>query len=256
MPALLDPTRVARWSSFDFYRADLETSVGLVEEIVRAREGVHVHLCNAWTMVLASEADSPSRSSIACPHAINLIDGVPLARAIASKAKAPVVTTRGPSLFESAVPALARAGFRQLMFGSTSETLGLLEAHFRRLSPNTEKSIMTYAPPFEPLDPSTLEAHAQRILDARPDVVWVGLGTPKQDILAHYVSDSIGIPTICVGAAFDFSAGTIKSAPDWLRGTGLEWIYRFTQDPRRLWRRYTVGNAKFARLVWQDARSR
>jgi N-acetylglucosaminyldiphosphoundecaprenol N-acetyl-beta-D-mannosaminyltransferase len=82
------------------------------------------------------------------------------------------------------------------------------------------------------------------IRSASPDIVWVGLGTPKQDFEVSRLA-SEGFMAIAVGAAFDFSAGTKKTAPSWMTTAGLEWLYRFGSEPRRLWRRYLVGNVIF-----------
>lgn len=84
------------------------------------------------------------------------------------------------------------------------------------------------------------------INDAQPDFVWIGLGSPKQDIWIHERREKIrGSIIIPSGATFDFFSGRIKQAPDWIRNLGLEWLYRLTQDFRRLWKRYTVYNFIF-----------
>ena len=89
-----------------------------------------------------------------------------------------------------------------------------------------------------------------KINAARPDVVWVGLGMPKQDLWAAKHQDSIEAPVImAVGAAFDFHADIVRQAPRWLQRSGGEWLFRLIQEPRRLWRRYLIGNTRFLWLV-------
>ena len=91
-----------------------------------------------------------------------------------------------------------------------------------------------------------------RIRAAEPHVVWVGLGTPRQDVFVDAFRDRIDAVLIAVGAAFDFVAGTKPSAPGWVQGSGLEWAYRFASEPRRLWKRYVFGNASFVSGVIRD----
>jgi N-acetylglucosaminyldiphosphoundecaprenol N-acetyl-beta-D-mannosaminyltransferase len=82
---------------------------------------------------------------------------------------------------------------------------------------------------------------------ANPDIVWVGLGTPKQDWWVAKHRELLNAPVlIAVGAAFDFHSGRVKQAPKWMQRSGLEWLFRLSQDPQRLWRRYTLDNCQFA----------
>jgi len=87
-------------------------------------------------------------------------------------------------------------------------------------------------------------------------VVWVGLGTPKQDFEAQRICDSLQVTAAAVGAAFDFVAGTKPEAPDWMRRLSLEWAFRLMSEPRRLWRRYLFGNSRFIMLVAREALAR
>ncbi len=107
-----------------------------------------------------------------------------------------------------------------------------------------------HSPPFREL---TTEEHAAELEDIRAsgaDIVWVGLGMPKQELWMHQVkSDLPGIAVLGVGAAFDFLAGTVKQAPGWMQRSGLEWLYRLIQEPRRLWRRYVFNNPGYVVLL-------
>ena len=90
----------------------------------------------------------------------------------------------------------------------------------------------------------------ERINQAHPDILWVGLGAPKQE---RWMADHVGklqVPvTIGVGAAFDFHSGAKKQAPYWMQRSGLEWLYRLGSEPKRLWRRYLINNPWFVWLV-------
>jgi N-acetylglucosaminyldiphosphoundecaprenol N-acetyl-beta-D-mannosaminyltransferase len=109
-------------------------------------------------------------------------------------------------------------------------------------------TVGTYCPPFRPLTEEEKVEVERRIQAAAPDIVWVGLSTPKQERWMHAHRRYLSVPVAAgVGAAFDFIAGTAKQAPTWMQETGLEWFFRLTHEPRRLWRRYLVQGSKF---VW------
>lgn len=106
----------------------------------------------------------------------------------------------------------------------------------------------TYCPPFRQLTPEE-EREVRAIIDeASPDVLWVGLSTPKQETWMHKYRDQLRVPVMLgVGAAFDLNTGRLKQAPAWMREHGLEWLFRLLAEPRRLWRRYIINGSGF---VW------
>src|SRR5690606_17097543 len=107
----------------------------------------------------------------------------------------------------------------------------------------------TYTPPFRPLNASEESELIERVKALQPDIVWVGLSTPKQEkFMAHYSSRLDATLMFGVGAAFDFHAGRIRQAPRWMQRSGLEWFFRLCCEPRRLWRRYFRNNPLF---VWK-----
>jgi N-acetylglucosaminyldiphosphoundecaprenol N-acetyl-beta-D-mannosaminyltransferase len=112
----------------------------------------------------------------------------------------------------------------------------------------------SYSPPFRPLNDEEDKQAVQAINEANPDVVWIGLSTPKQE---RWMADHIGRLTapvlVGVGAAFDFHSGLKRQAPRWMQRSGLEWIFRLANEPRRLWRRYLINNPLFTLLVLQQA---
>jgi len=110
------------------------------------------------------------------------------------------------------------------------------------------RTVGTYSPPFRPLTEEENVEEDRRIRAVAPDVVWVGLSTPKQERWMYEHRPRLPVPLMAgVGAAFDFIAGTVKQAPAWMHENGLEWFFRLVQEPRRLWRRYLVIGSKF---VW------
>jgi len=110
----------------------------------------------------------------------------------------------------------------------------------------------TDSPPYSPPTDDELIALATRIRLSDATIVWVGVGTPKQDFLVDRLSRQLSCPIVPVGAAFDFLAGNVKAAPEFLHGSGFEWLYRLLREPRRLWRRYTVGNARFVYALLRE----
>jgi N-acetylglucosaminyldiphosphoundecaprenol N-acetyl-beta-D-mannosaminyltransferase len=105
----------------------------------------------------------------------------------------------------------------------------------------------TFTPPFRPLTAPEQDDIIRLINSASPDIVWVGLSTPKQELWMYEYSQKLQAPVIVgVGAAFDFHTGRLRQAPVWMREHGLEWLYRLSREPRRLWRRYLIYGAQFA----------
>jgi N-acetylglucosaminyldiphosphoundecaprenol N-acetyl-beta-D-mannosaminyltransferase len=118
------------------------------------------------------------------------------------------------------------------------------------------KVVERISPPFRALTGGEKDAMAARINQAAPDVVWVGLGTPKQDLWMGEFRGKLEAPVlIAVGAAFNFHAGRLDQAPRWMQRGGLEWFYRLCKEPRRLWRRYLIGNPRFLWLLWRQRQS-
>ena len=103
-----------------------------------------------------------------------------------------------------------------------------------------------YSPPFRPLTPDEDQEVIDRIHLANPDVLWVGLSTPKQERWMHEHRSKLRVPVLVgVGAAFDMNSGRAKQAPAWMQENGLEWSFRLFQEPRRLWRRYLISGPQF-----------
>jgi N-acetylglucosaminyldiphosphoundecaprenol N-acetyl-beta-D-mannosaminyltransferase len=108
----------------------------------------------------------------------------------------------------------------------------------------------TYCPPFRTLNAVEETDLVERVRRARPDVFWVGLSTPKQErFMAEYLRKLDVTLMVGVGAAFDFHSGRVRQAPRWMQRSGLEWLFRLSQEPRRLWRRYARNNPLFVARV-------
>ena len=139
------------------------------------------------------------------------------------------------------------------LYGGTVEAVARLEDRLRSRHPEI-KIVGVESPPFAPLSGVDLQEAAERIRAAGTDLLWIGLGTPKQDLVATRLRDLEAAPVIlCVGAAFDFVSGAKPRAPAWVQRAGLEWAFRLASEPERLWRRYLLGNPAFLWGVSVDA---
>jgi N-acetylglucosaminyldiphosphoundecaprenol N-acetyl-beta-D-mannosaminyltransferase len=209
-----------------------------------------IRLSNAWCVVLA-DRDS-SYAALLNSSGSTYPDGAPVAavmRRVPGAASAGRV--RGPSLFVNTLDRGREHEIGHYFVGSTPHALDLLVSNARQRFPGLIVS-GAWSPPFGPVTDELLSEMHTRIAEMAPDVVWVGMGSPKQDYVADNIARLTGIPTIGVGAAFDFVAGTVREAPRWMQRAGLEWAFRLASEPKRLWRRYLLGNAQFIWIVTSE----
>jgi N-acetylglucosaminyldiphosphoundecaprenol N-acetyl-beta-D-mannosaminyltransferase len=144
----------------------------------------------------------------------------------------------GPTVMEKFIDWGRQNGSRHFFFGSSEETLQKLKRVIEEKYPGTIICGMI-SPPFKPMSEWDREEFIQRINEAKPDFIWVGLGAPKQErwMYNHYNRIDKGI-LFGIGAGFDYLAGNTNHAPDWMKKFALEWLYRLIQEPGRLWKRY------------------
>lgn len=153
----------------------------------------------------------------------------------------------GPTMTLRVCEAAARLGLSVYFYGSRPEVLERLCENLRERFPRLSIA-GAESPPFRPLTAAEQNATADRINASGAAFVFIGLGCPKQELFAADMADRIDAVQLCVGAAFEFHAGTARMAPLWMQDAGLEWFYRLCREPRRLWRRYLFGNASFIGL--------
>jgi N-acetylglucosaminyldiphosphoundecaprenol N-acetyl-beta-D-mannosaminyltransferase len=215
--------------------------------------GSDVHLCNAYTLALADR--NPELRAVLQRAALNLPDGQPVVWAnqlLHRGTPLPATRVYGPDLFLDVFRLSQDEGVRHFLLGSTPEVLDAMTAELRWRFPRARIAGVC-SPPFRPLGPGELDAQRQHILASGADLVWVGLGTPKQDLHAARLAAALPVVCVAVGAAFDFVAGSKPQAPRWMRRGGLEWTFRLGCEPRRLWRRYLFGNSRFVLGVARQA---
>ena len=152
----------------------------------------------------------------------------------------------GPELMDRACARAARTGRGFYLYGGRDEeSLALLERELVRRHPGLWIA-GRHCPPFRPLTESETQAVADDIDASGADVVWVGLGVPKQEKWMAAMRERLSAPVLIgVGAAFDFHAGVVPQAPNRVQRFGMEWLFRLVQEPRRLWRRYARYNPRF-----------
>jgi N-acetylglucosaminyldiphosphoundecaprenol N-acetyl-beta-D-mannosaminyltransferase len=203
--------------------------------------------CNVHSVMTARSDRELARVLADCDLANP--DGMPLVWVLRRSGHPQQPRVYGPDLMEQALPHGVPLGWRHFLFGANDETLDRLEASAEQLAPGV-RIVGRFAPPYRPLTLEEDEAIIARIRESGADLVWVGLGLPKQELWMDRVRDRLpGVTLLGVGAAFDLLSGTVPQAPDWIQDRGLEWAYRLWREPRRLWRRYLVNNPLFAALA-------
>ena len=224
----------------------LDDAVRLMLEAPGSRR-LGVHFCTTHTLVEAE--DQPwLRDGLNADDAIAAPDGMPLVwvgRAMGQR----VGRVCGPDTMLALMDQSRTAGGRHFFYGGAP---GVPERLAERLTARFPglNVVGTHSPPFRPLTPAEDAAEVAQINATRPDFVWVGLGSPKQDrwVMEHRARLTAAV-VLAVGAAFDFHSGNLRRAPRWMQRTGTEWIFRLLAEPRRLARRYTVTNSRFAYLL-------
>ncbi|WIG16364.1 WecB/TagA/CpsF family glycosyltransferase [Kocuria rosea] len=215
--------------------------------------GLSVRLSNAYCVALAQD-DDDYRALLKTSGA-NLPDGTPvwvvmMLKAFISRLRRPS-RVRGPSLFESVLMESQNQQVTHFFLGGSQETLAALLSKVEIEYPELQV-VGAYSPAFGPLCADYVRDCHIQVARVRPDIVWIGLGSPKQDFLSTELAVSTGAVCIGVGAAFDFFAGSVRQAPRFFRLSGTEWLFRLAMEPRRLWRRYFFGNTKFIVTIAKD----
>lgn len=214
-------------------------------------QGVSIRLANAYCVALAHTTDS--YNEVLGGPGVNFPDGAPVAFVMRRREKAPARSerVRGPSFFQSTLDASRGLPVRHYFLGSTPSTLALLLQKLEDDYPDVQVA-GSFAPPFGPITEDFVWESARKVAASGANILWVGMGTPKQDYATARLAVELNMPCVGVGAAFDFLAGTTPEAPSWVQRSGFEWLFRFATEPRRLWRRYLFGNARFLMAVLKD----
>ena len=205
-------------------------------------KGDYICVSNVHTTV-TSYAE-PSYCAIQNGGIMAIPDGGPLSSLGRKRGFVTMERTTGPSLMGELFKISAKRGYRHYFYGSTDKTLEKLKNKLQEYYPGIQIAGM-YSPPFRALSIEEDNEVIEKINETNPDFVWIGLGAPKQEKWMSNHQGSINGLMIGVGAGFDYYAGNIKRAPQWMQRCNLEWLYRLMQDPKRLFKRYFCTNIKF-----------
>jgi N-acetylglucosaminyldiphosphoundecaprenol N-acetyl-beta-D-mannosaminyltransferase len=223
---------------------DYEQTLRWMDAMVAERRRGYVCVCNVHA-VMASQEDPELRAALT-GSSLNVPDGQPLVWAMNALGQSLSDRVYGPELMARACARAAATGQRLYLYGGRDQEalmrLGIrLRGRYRGI-----QIVGGYAPPFRHLTDKERFAVADDINESEADVVWVGIGVPKQEKWMVALRPHLDAPVLVgVGAAFDFLAGLVPQAPPLLQNAGLEWAYRLVQEPRRLWRRYFRYNPRF-----------
>ena len=207
-------------------------------------KGDYICVSNVHTTVTSYE--DASYCAVQNGGLMAIPDGGPLSTVGRRRGCKNMARTTGPSLMGEIFKISPKKGYRHYFSGSKQETLELLEKKLKENYPGIKIAGM-YSPPFRPLTEEEDKAVIERINEANPDFVWIGLGAPKQEKWMAAHQGKIDGLMLGVGAGFDYYAENIKRAPMWMQKHNLEWVYRLVQDPKRLFKRYWSTNTKF---IW------
>ncbi len=223
-----------------------EDALETIDHWVARRERHYVNICTAHTVIECH--DAPELATVINSSGMSTPDGMPLVW-LGRLAGQKVERVYGPDVMLAVCQRGVRHGYRHFLYGGAE---AVAEALAERLQERFPGLLIagTYTPPFRPLTADEERTVADTINGSEADIVWVGLGAPKQDYWVAKFRPRLDAPVLlAVGAAFDFHTGRVRQAPPWMQRLGLEWLFRLTQDPRRLWRRYVIGNPKFIFIV-------
>jgi N-acetylglucosaminyldiphosphoundecaprenol N-acetyl-beta-D-mannosaminyltransferase len=207
--------------------------------------GRAIHFANAYNVALARK-DRAYAALLARGDYV-FSDGVPITWV--GRRAYPQLSGRwervyGPDVMTGVLAASTEQGPHHYLLGGSPQTLAALETRIAAQFP-TARVVGAESPPFAAATADELAQRDERIRLSGATIVWVGLGTPKQDTEVRRLADTLPVVAMAVGAAFDFLAGTKAQAPAWMQRNGLEWAFRLGSEPRRLGRRYVWGNGVF-----------
>ncbi len=221
-----------------------------IEWLLKAATGSRterVHFCTVHTLVEAQS--DPALRDVLNTAAMVATDGLPLVWLARLEGVADAERVCGPDVLTSLCDRGRSLGLRHYFVGGRPGVPELLSDRLKARFPGLNV-VGAESPPFRALTAEEDAALAARINDASPNIVWVGLGSPKQEFWAACHQEQLAVPLILpVGAAFDFHSGRVRRAPHWMQRAGLEWFFRLLMEPRRLARRYVLTNARFLSLL-------
>lgn len=231
----------------------MEQTVEYLDSHLEELRGEYVCVSNVHTTVMAYRDEEYRK--VQNGSALNLPDGKPLSITQRKHGYEKAGRVPGPDLMLLIFALSEERGYRHFFYGSTQETLDKLVVNLKQKYPKLQIAD-SYSPPFRPLTEEEDREIIDRINNAKPDFIWVGLGAPKQEKWMAAHKHKVSGVMLGVGAGFDFHAGTVKRAPKWIQELCGEWFWRMLQDPKRLLPRYLDTNTAFLYYLWKERRQK
>jgi len=226
----------------------------VVERVARKN---WAYVCAANVHMLMEAYDDPEFRAVVSAAALVTPDGMPLVWLLKRLGARSATRVYGPDLMLAVCALAVEKGVKIGLYGGHERALLPLQAYLLKHYPGL-KLTYAFAPPFQRLNEKTQQDIRRKITSAGVQILFVGLGCPKQERWMHQQLPELSCMMLGVGAAFDFHSGRVQQAPTWIQRLGLEWFFRLIQEPQRLWRRYFWHNTRFVILaliqLWQTPR--
>ena len=223
---------------------DMDWLLNFTEKHIAELSGDYICVSNVHTTVTSYE--DKAYCAVQNGGIMAIPDGGPLSTVGRKRGYKTMKRTTGPSYMGEILKISVQKGYSHYFYGSTEETLDKMNLKLTKEYPGLKIAGM-YSPPFRPLTDEEDINIIAKINEVNPDFVWIGLGAPKQENwMAEHQGKIKGL-MVGVGAGFDYFAGNIERAPEWMQNNDLEWLFRLFQDPKRLFNRYWHTNTKF---IW------
>ena len=214
--------------------------------------GYHGYICVTGVHGVMEAQSDPEFRHILNHALINTPDGMPMTWVGRLQGFDRMDRVFGPGFMSEMCRISTGRGYRHFLYGGQPGVAQQLRSVLEKKFPGL-KVVGTLTPPFGSLSAEQEDELIAQVRELRPDIIWIGLSTPKQErFMAQYL-DRLQVPLLVgVGAAFDFHTGRIRDCSDWIKRAGLQWVHRLVQDPKRLWRRYLRNNPRFLwHIAWQ-----
>jgi N-acetylglucosaminyldiphosphoundecaprenol N-acetyl-beta-D-mannosaminyltransferase len=242
MERISNPAR-ANVLGVGIHAINMEQAIAVIDHAVRNRRKGYVCVTGVHG-VMEAQSDSEFKE-ILNNSLLTTPDGMPTVWVGRLQGFQHMDRVYGPDLMLEVCRLSEERGYTHYLYGGNEGIAEKLADALRRRYPKIDV-VGLNTPPFRPLNPAEEQALQEQVMKTRPDFVWVGLSTPKQE---RFMADHIGALDctlmLGVGAAFDVHTGVMKDAPQWVKRAGLQWIHRLLQEPSRLWRRYLINNPRF-----------
>ncbi|MBR5597726.1 MAG: WecB/TagA/CpsF family glycosyltransferase [Lachnospiraceae bacterium] len=232
---------------------NMDRTVSFVEENIHKMSGEYVCVSNGHTTVMSYE--DKEYLNIQNNAVLDFPDGEPLSIVSRQRGFKEAQRVTGPDFMEQMfIRGNEGNELRHYFYGGSQDTLDTLANVLKEKYPNLQIAGM-YSPPFRPLTEQEDQDVIKTINESNADIIWIGLGAPKQERWMYAHKGKLNGLMFGVGAGFDYHAGKLKRAPLWMQKMSLEWVVRLVQDPKRLWKRYLVTNVKFMWFVWRESKN-